>query len=301
MDLLIEQFLAYLRVEKNASPHTLTAYSHDLAEFAAFLAANTGRDAARVDPAQVDHLQLRRFLAALQQQGQGKSTVARKVAALRSFFRFLNREEQLAANPLLDLTTPKLEKKLPKFLYQEEMAALLRAPDGSPAGERDRAILETLYGGGLRVSELVRLDIKDVNIELAYARVFGKGSKERIVPLGGAALRALETYLGSGRQRLLCRSASGTEAIFLNKSGGRISVRSIRNIVDKHMAKAALLQRISPHTLRHSFATHLLENGADLRSVQELLGHVRMSTTQLYTHVTKSGMKSVYQKTHPRA
>lgn len=301
MDLLLEQFLAYLKVEKNASTNTLIGYSHDLAEFGQFMGRILAGDAAFVDPRTIDHLQVRRFLAELQQQGLSKSTIARKVAALRSFFRFLNREELLVANPMSSLTTPKLDKRLPKFLYQQEMNALLMAPDSSPQGERDQAILETIYGGGLRVSELVGLDVKNVDFNLGLARVFGKGSKERIVPMGGAALRALTTYLTGGRLILLAKSALDCEALFLNKYGTRLSVRSIRNIVNKYVAKAAVQQKISPHTLRHSFATHLLEGGADLRSVQELLGHVKMSTTQLYTHVTKTRMKAVYQKTHPRA
>lgn len=240
-------------------------------------------------------------MAQLQEKGLSKSTVARKLAALRSFYRYLTREEIINANPMTNVTTPKLEKRLPKFLYYQEVEALLNAPDASNQGQRDKAILETIYGGGLRVSELVGMNMGDIDFSLGYARVFGKGSKERIVPLGGAALRALKQYISCGRKELEAKSISRQEALFLNKYGGRLSARSVRNIVNKYVAQAALTQKISPHALRHSFATHLLEAGADLRSVQELLGHVKMATTQVYTHVTKKQLKTVYQKTHPRA
>ncbi|MDD2498406.1 MAG: tyrosine recombinase, partial [Desulfitobacteriaceae bacterium] len=259
------------------------------------------KDLSQVDAAQVDHLTVRRFLAKLQAKGLSKSTMARKLAALRSFYRYLAREEIVKVNPMLNVHTPKMDKRLPKFLYYKEIEALLNAPDSTSQGERDKAILEVIYGGGLRVGELEGLNIVDIDFSLGYARVFGKGSKERVVPLGGAALRALRQYLSQGRKELEARSGSRQEALFLNKYGRRLSARSVRNIVDKYVAQAALNQKISPHSLRHSFATHLLEGGADLRSVQELLGHVKMSTTQIYTHVTKKQLKSVYEKTHPRA
>ncbi|MDD4752491.1 MAG: tyrosine recombinase XerC [Desulfitobacteriaceae bacterium] len=301
MDLLLEQFIAYLKIEKNASEHTLEGYSHDLLEFGEFLAQALKKDLSQVDAAQVDHLTVRRFLAKLQAKGLSKSTMARKLAALRSFYRYLAREEIVKVNPMLNVHTPKMDKRLPKFLYYKEIEALLNAPDSTSQGERDKAILEVIYGGGLRVGELEGLNIVDIDFSLGYARVFGKGSKERVVPLGGAALRALRQYLSQGRKELEARSGSRQEALFLNKYGRRLSARSVRNIVDKYVAQAALNQKISPHSLRHSFATHLLEGGADLRSVQELLGHVKMSTTQIYTHVTKKQLKSVYEKTHPRA
>lgn len=301
MDLLLERFVAYLKVEKNASEHTLAGYGHDLVEFGEFLAGDAATDLSQVDVSGVDHLTVRRFLSELRQKGLGKATIARKMAALRSFYHYLAREEIIKANPMLSVTTPKLDKRLPKFLYYHELEALLDAPDSSPQGERDRAILETIYGSGLRVSELVGLNTRDVDFSFTYARVFGKGSKERIVPMGGAALRAIKTYLSSGRPIQEAKSNARQDAMFLNKFGTRLSDRSVRNIVNKYVEIAALRQKISPHTLRHTFATHLLEGGADLRSVQELLGHVKMSTTQIYTHVTKTHMKAVYQKTHPRA
>lgn len=301
MDLLIEQFNAYLKTEKNASQHTLEAYNHDIGEFGRFLARFQGVNMDQVDLENVDHLTVRHFLAEIQRKGLSKSTVARKLAALRSFFRYLAREEIIGANPILGVGTPKLEKKLPKFLYYSELETLLNAPDDTAQGQRDRAILETIYGGGLRVSELVGLNITDVDFSFGYARVFGKGSKERIVPMGKKALDALKQYLAAGRGKLAQKAEKPTNALFLNKFGGRLSDRSVRNIINKYVKQVALNQKISPHTLRHTFATHLLEAGADLRSVQELLGHVKMSTTQIYTHVTKARMKTVYQKTHPRA
>lgn len=303
MDLLLEQFMAYLRIEKNASPHTMAAYSRDLEEFARHLTAESGEDTTQADPRQVDYLTIRRFLARLQQRGLNKATLARKITALRSFYRYLAREELVEVNPMLHINTPKRDKKLPKFLYYQEMEALLRAPDSSPMGQRDRALLETVYAGGLRVSELVGLNLKDVDFALGYARVFGKGRKERIAPLGKPALEALRSYIDCGRRDLAVHAKTQEEepAIFLNKFGTRLSGRSVRNILDKYVEQIALQKKISPHTLRHSFATHLLEGGADLRSVQELLGHVKMSTTQIYTHVTKARMKAVYQKSHPRA
>ncbi|HHT63911.1 MAG: tyrosine recombinase XerC [Bacillota bacterium] len=302
MDLLIEQFMAYLKIEKNASPHTLESYSHDLEEFAHFLAEEfTGIDGTQVDPSGVDYLAIRRFLALMQKRGLSKATMARKVAALRSFYRYLTREGLAKVNPMININTPKQDKKLPKFLYYPEIELLLSAPDSSPLGQRDRALLETVYAGGLRVSELVGLNLEDLDYNLGYARVYGKGGKERIAPLGRVALKALQDYIECGRRDLAAKSGEEENALFLNKFGTRLSGRSVRNIVNKYVEQVALEKKISPHTLRHSFATHLLEGGADLRSVQELLGHVNMSTTQIYTHVTKGRMKAVYEKSHPRA
>lgn len=339
MDLLLEQFMTYLRVEKNASEHTLEGYNYDLEEFARFLAeesASSGKgtgtdpektdpgpadsdsvivtvDPGKADPLHVNYLTIRRFLARLQQRGLNKTTMARKVASLRSFYRYLSREEIIETNPMLHITTPKREKKLPKFLYYQEMEALLSAPDSSPMGQRDRALLETVYASGLRVSELVGLNITDVDYLFGYVRVFGKGRKERIVPLGKPSLDALQFYINAGRRDQLAKGKDNDndsdkdkdgekeKALFLNKFGTRLSARSVRNIINKYVEQIALEKKISPHTLRHSFATHLLEGGADLRSVQELLGHVNMSTTQIYTHVTKGRMKAVYERSHPRA
>ncbi|MEL7566349.1 MAG: tyrosine recombinase XerC [Dehalobacterium sp.] len=306
MDLLLEQFMAYLRIEKNASAHTMESYSYDLEEFARHLAGERSEevgelDLKRVDPIHVDYLTVRRFLAKLQRRGLNKSTMARKVAALRSFYRYLSREELVEKNPMLYINTPKRDKKLPKFLYYQEMESLLQAPDSSSMGQRDKALLETVYAGGLRVSELVALNVGDIDFTFGYARVFGKGGKERVAPLGKPAIEALQSYINCGREDRQAKGQKKEEALFLNKFGTRLSARSVRNIINKYVEQIALERKVSPHTLRHSFATHLLEGGADLRSVQELLGHVKMSTTQIYTHVTKGRMKAVYEKTHPRA
>ncbi|MGI6713404.1 MAG: tyrosine recombinase XerC [Bacillota bacterium] len=301
LDLLLEQFTAYLKVEKNVSPHTLEGYSHDLLEFAYFLAEQKSCQIEELKPDEVEYPSVRQFLAVLQKKGLKKTTIARKLASLRSFFRFLSQEELVTRNPVKHVETPKLEKKIPRFLYYQQIERLLNAPDNTPQGQRDKAILETIYAGGLRVSELVGLDIDAIDFAIGYARVFGKGAKERVVPLGKPALEALKAYLDHGRTVLAAKSAAYQTALFLNKYGTRLTARSIRNIVTKYVDKVALEEKVSPHTLRHSFATHLLDGGADLRSVQELLGHVKMSTTQIYTHVTKARMKSVYQKTHPRA
>jgi len=234
----------------------------------------------------------------MQEQGMSRSTMARKLAALRSFVRYLCRENILQNNPIAAVSTPKQDKRLPKFLYPLEIQLLLDAPDVSkPLGLRDKAILETLYAAGLRVSELVGLSINNVYFDEELIKVVGKGSKERIVPLGSQAITSLKDYLHKGRPYL---QKNATEALFLNKFGTRLTERSVRNIIDKYVKEVALNQKVSPHTLRHTFATHLLNAGADLRSVQELLGHVKLSTTQIYTHVTTENIQQVYHETHPR-
>ena len=296
----LDNFIVYLKVEKNASPRTQESYQSDIWQFTDFLAEELDVPGEHVTPKQVDHLVVRKYLALLQKKGLHRSTIARKLAGIRSFFRYLCREEIIIINPMLRISTPKLEKRLPEFLYEDEITLLLEAPDsGTPAGLRDKAILEVLYSSGLRVSELVGLDIADIDMEMEYVRAMGKGSKERVVPLGSYAIRAVNRYLKEGRTLLQGNQVTG--ALFLNRSGGRLTARSVRDIVAKYVKQVSIQRKISPHTLRHSFATHLLDRGADLRSVQELLGHVKMSTTQIYTHVTKQKLKSVYEKTHPRA
>ncbi len=298
----VDDFLVFLSIEKNASPKTSQSYQTDLFQMADFFAHEQGTTPEKVDLTSVDHHLIRKFLADLQQRGLSRSTVARKLAAMRTFFKFLCREEIITRNPLIEVATPKQEKRLPQFLYQDDIRNLIECPErNTPRGLRDRAILETLYASGIRVSELVSLDLTDVDLDTAYIRVMGKGSKERVVPLGSFAINALKAYLHHGRTRLACRAEQTCTAVFLNKSGERISVRSIRDIVNKYVRKVSIRQRVSPHTIRHTFATHLLDAGADLRSVQELLGHVKMATTQIYTHVTREHLKSVYNKAHPRA
>lgn len=291
---LLDSFLRFQRVEKNASIHTIDNYQRDILQFIGFLCDD-------VVVTNVDKHDLRRFLAYLQRQGYAKSSIARKLSALRSFFRFLVGEGYCANSPLEQVSTPKQKRQLPSFLYVDECVSLLEAPDDSALGKRDRAILETLYAAGIRVGELVGMSLHDVDFRQGYLRVLGKGAKERIVPLGKPACQAVECYVKEARP-LLHRAGQGNDnALFLNKAGTRLSDRSVRRLVDKYVGQVALREHVSPHTLRHSFATHLLENGADLRSVQELLGHASVSTTQLYTHVTRERLRSVYKETHPRA
>jgi integrase/recombinase XerC len=286
----IDKFVAYLKIEKNASEHTIINYSADLKDFGKFLG-----DAPLEG---VNYLALRRYLAHMRGQNYSKRTVARKLATLRSFFRFLYREGYLKTNPASSISTPKFEKKLPLFLDAGEAVKLVEAPDEKePSGLRDRAILETLYSTGMRVGELVRLNVNDIDFIGGVVKVLGKGKKERLTPIGDKALRAIRGYLNKrGLKKLTER-----KAVFLNKNGGRLTDRSIRRVVGKYIKAVSLKENISPHTLRHSFATHLLNRGADLRSVQELLGHMNLSTTQIYTHVTTKRLKEVYEKAHPRA
>lgn len=290
IDRYIDKFLNYLKIEKNMSPHTVINYSVDLRDFAKFL----GDDA---DIEKVEYLTLRKFLADLKAKNYSKRTVARKLACLRSFFKFLYREGHIKTNAMLGVSTPKLDKKLPIFLDEGEVAKLLEAPDISDvSGLRDRAILETIYSSGLRISELVGLNIDSIDFIGGVLKILGKGRKERLAPIGDRALKCIRSYLekrGGGKL--------DKKAVFLNKSGTRLTDRSVRRVLEKYIHITSLRQDISPHTLRHSFATHLLNRGADLRSVQELLGHMNLSTTQIYTHVTSERLKAVYDKAHPRA
>lgn len=298
MDALIDDFLLALRTEKAASPHTIESYSLDLRQFREFLAGRGAADRAAV--LSVTNIVIREYLANMRAGGHSKRTMARKLSALRSFYRYLVVIGLLADNPARAVASPKLERRLPRFLDQPVVERLLDQPDTStPAGLRDRAILEVLYGCGLRVSEAVGLDLSSVDYSLGYVRAFGKGRKERLVPIGSDALAALARYLDAGRPRF--DPKEGERALFLNRSGTRLSARGVMRLLDKYAARLALAVDVSPHVLRHTFATHLLENGADLRSVQEMLGHESLSTTQIYTHVTRTRMMDVYKKAHPRA
>lgn len=298
-----ERFYDHLALEKSASPHTLLNYRRDLGQFLSFWRARSP-DSAEHPWEQVDVSLVRRYLAYLQQRGYSRRSIARKLAALRSFFRFLVREGRVAGNVFRLVHTPKLEKKLPRFLDEDEMATLLRQPDpGEPLGLRDRAILELLYASGLRVSELCALDLRDVDHSDGDVRVTGKGRKDRQVPVGSHALGALAEYLRSGRPAIVARARSSGQseaALFLNHLGTRLSPRSVARLVQKYVRAAALVRGCTPHTLRHSFATHLLGRGADLRDVQELLGHASVSTTQIYTHVSQERLRQVYRRSHPR-
>lgn len=286
MNRYLDKFISYLEIEKNYSPHTILNYRIDLEEFLKF--------AGKTAVTKVDYQLLRRFLAQMRSKDYRPRTLSRKLSSLRSFFRFLQREGVVEENPASLLMSPKLEKTLPKFLDETEMLKLLEAPSADTvAGRRDRAIMETLYSTGIRVSELVGLNIDHVDMISNIAKVAGKGKKERIIPIGDKALDTIRDYLGSRKHK--------SNALFLNKNGTRLTDRSVRNIINKHIKAASLRQDISPHVMRHSFATHMLNRGADLRSVQELLGHVNLSTTQIYTHVTTDRLKEVYDKAHPRA
>jgi len=282
----IEKFIRYLEIEKNYSPHTITNYRLDLEDFKAFLG--------QTNIESIDYLTLRKYLALLKEKNLQTRSVGRKISTLRSFFKFLTREGFLKANPILVVSSPKMEKHLPQFLTEGETTRLIEAAvRGDERGLRDRAILETFYSTGIRISELVGLDTEDIDFISGIVKVIGKGKKERLAPIGEHAIRAIREYLDKRKRT--------SAAVFLNKSGKRITDRGVRNIVEKYVRLASIKQGVSPHTLRHSFATHLLDRGADLRSVQELLGHANLSTTQIYTHLTTERLKSVYDKAHPRA
>ena len=298
---LAGSFLGYLRDQRNCSPATIRAYRSDLDQFLAFLAAR--ERALLQSPGSIDPLVIRAFLANLHERRESRSTTARKLAALRSFFRFLVREGVIEENPGRSVRTPKVERKLPRLLSENEVVALLETPDASSIrGKRDRAILELLYATGMRVGELVSIDLEDVDWGEGTILVLGKGSKERHVLFGEKAKAALRDYLAARRAQPPRGSRSPSpDALFVNARGGRLTDRSIRSIIAERLRECASAHRISPHGLRHSFATHLLDRGADLRAIQELLGHASLSTTQRYTHVSTEQMLRVYRKAHPRA
>ncbi|MFH1096777.1 MAG: tyrosine recombinase XerC [Candidatus Desantisbacteria bacterium] len=292
--LYLTEFLSYIELEKNYSSHTIAGYKNDLLSCAEFLENNN----LELGRGELDHHWLRRYLGELQQKQYSRKTIARRLAALRTYFRFMCREKYCQTNPARALRTPKLEMRIPKFLYPEEMTTLIDAPvTDNTLGLRDKAILESLYSSGMRVSELVSLNIMDIEFEAGMARVMGKGRKERLVPLGSYALSAIREYFDI-RDKLL--QGKQESAIFLNHRGKRITDRGVRLLIHK-ITQLQGFNDVSPHTMRHTFATHMLNNGADLRIVQELLGHVSLSTTQIYTHVTKERLKTVYNKAHPRA
>ena len=288
----LDQFIRYLATERNVSGHTLDAYHGDLEQFSAFLCRERGADAGADT---VDHLLIRRYLALLHKSHK-KSSIGRKLAAIRAFFKYLLRVGKVAKNPAELVSTPKKEKRVPFHLTIDEVIALVETPKGAELLPiRDRVILETLYSCGIRVSELTGLNLVDLNLDEGLVRVTGKGNKERIVPLGSYAQKAIASYLAA-------RGDSPANApLLLNARGDRLTSRSVGRIVDKYILKLATVKKISPHTLRHTFATHLLEGGADLRAIQELLGHASLSTTQKYTHVSIDRLMEVYDKAHPKA
>ncbi|MGO0122700.1 tyrosine recombinase XerC [Desulfothermobacter acidiphilus] len=301
---LIDRFMAHLQTEKGASPRTLTEYQKDLLEGLSFFARLEGVEEAEFSPSAVTPALFRRFLRHLYEQERARTTCARKLAAWRSFFRFLCREGVLATNPLKLVGAPKRDKRLPRVLYPAEAELLVTAPEGEePLRLRDRALLEVLYGAGLRVSELEHLDLNDLDLERGELRVWGKGGRERLALLHPLAVEALRAYLERGRPRLARRQPRGEEetALFLNYRGTRLSSRGVRMLVAGYAARTGVKGKVTPHTFRHSFATHLLDGGADLRVVQELLGHKRLSTTQIYTRLSLERIRQIYCKTHPRA
>ena len=292
----IDRFLRHLAAERGGSPLTIKSYREDLLQLEEFL-----RSAGCRRPAEATSPVLRRFAAGLHAAGYAASTVARKLASLRSFYAFGQREGWVRANPAKPLRSPRRARKLPKFLTGEEIARLLAAPRPEAAGGlRDRAILELMYSSGVRVRELVNLDDGDLDLRNATVRVRGKGRRERLGIVGSHARRAIRAWLAARPRQPAGRSATA-RPLFTNKLGGRLSVRGVARLLDKHLAVAGLAGRASPHTLRHSFATHLLDAGADIRSVQELLGHKSLVTTQIYTHVTTRKLLDAFDKAHPRA
>jgi integrase/recombinase XerC len=324
---IVQDFIDYLKFEKHFSDHTAKCYRADLVQFTSFLTdhqpgghsdassnANPWEDPSatatatqtqttvEIDAAIIaaDVNTVRRYMADLGQNHYSKSTTARKLATLRSFYKFLVKRGRVNSNPVVSIKTPKQDKKLPKFLEYEEVVRLLNTPPANTClGARDRAILEVLYSTGMRVSELVSLNMDDVDFLSEVIHIRGKGKKERICPIGSSALQAIQNYIEFRNRRMANDSNFDSRVLFANKHGQRLSTRSVRRKMDKYLVEAGLDPDISPHTLRHSFATHMLNNGADLRSVQELLGHQSLSTTQIYTHVTTSHMNEQYQNAHP--
>jgi len=286
---LIAKFINYLKTERNYSAHTISNYQRDLRFLTSFLKGK-----------KINRSAAREYLLALEKKRYSRRSIARKLSSARSFFRFLLREKLIEQNPFENLLTPKLPKKLPNFLYPEELQSLLDAPDPkNPRGLRDRSILEVIYGTGLRVTEIIRMNMNDVDFDEGEIKVLGKGSKERIVLFGSLARNALHKYIKEGRSSLV--SGKKAAALFVNRRGERLTSRSVERMISFYAKKAGLNKKVTPHTLRHSFATHLLSGGADLRMVQELLGHVSLSTTQVYTHITKERLKEVYDSAHPRS
>jgi len=312
----LRSFLEFLRLNRNASPHTVAAYDSDLSQFLAFTAAQQRKKGTELRPVDIDLPAVRAFMADLYRQGQARASVSRKLSALRTFTRFMRREGWIEGDPVALAAAPKREQKVPAHLSMDEMSTLLATPDASnPLGCRDRAILELFYASGLRLSELVGLDVEDVNLSARMVRVMGKGAKERIVPFNDTTKKALAVWLkdrnallgqlGTAKDAKSAKGAKGAktkgDALFVNFRGSRLTGRSVQRLVARYVSLCSTRFGISPHALRHSFATHLLECGADLRAIQELLGHVALSTTQRYTHVNSAQLLDVYRRSHPRA
>ena len=294
----VKRFLTYLSVEKSSSLLTVNNYEKDIKSFAEFLMERFNGD---FHWKQVGPLDIRAYLAFLNKEEYARRTIARKISALRSFYKFMVRENILEYNPFAKVRTPKLEKKLPVFLEEFEINELLNLPPQEGLGLRDQAILELLYATGCRVSELVGLTTMRLDLSNQFVLLLGKGNKERIVPLGSTCCKAVKKYYPVRSELMAKYNVAAHDYVFINNRGGILTDRSIRRILDKYIIQLAVTKKVSPHTIRHTFATHLLDHGADLRAVQELLGHANLSTTQIYTHVTTERIASVYQKNHPRA
>ena len=294
----INKYLTHIEHDRNFSAQTLRAYRNDLHQYLSFL--NAERCSGFGD---VTRLLLRKFLAFQKKQAYSKTTIARKFVSIRSFYKFLCREGVLEFNPVESIRTPKLNRNLPEFMSINDTETLLNMPDlNTLLGIRDSAIMETLYSTGMRVSELAGIDVSDIDFPGGVVKVKGKGKKERLLPIGNHALNAIQAYMDKRNSDSSLRVISrNSKALFLNNRGGRLTERSVARMLEKYVKKAGMSLKISPHTFRHSFATHLLDRGADLRSVQELLGHANLSTTQIYTHITTERLKEVYNKAHPRA
>lgn len=292
---LIHQYIHYLSVEKNASPHTCRGYQNDLEEFENFLrsAGLFLSPSGKVEIEKIDRLAIRRYLSFLHRKNK-KSSIARKISTLRSFFKYLVKEQTVTSNPAKSVATPKVDKPLPTTLTVDEAFRLMESPSEINRS-RDRAILELLYSSGIRVGELVGLNVNQLDLDLGIVKVMGKGKKERIVPVGSKAVEALKVYLGE-------RGVLGGEApLFINRKGGRLTDRSVGRLTKKYSKQSGIFRNVSPHSLRHSFATHLLDAGADIREIQEMLGHASLSTTQRYTHLSMGKLMEVYDKAHPRS
>ncbi len=291
----LQEFTNYIAVERGLAPNTLESYGRDLRQYLDYLHDKKG-----ISPTEATQPIVGGYLLYLQAKGRAASTISRALAAIKAFYHFLVREQIINRDPTINLDAPKQEKRLPRVLSVESVVELLEQPDlKTPSGIRDRTMLEVLYATGLRVTELVTLKISDVNLKEGYIKCTGKGSKERIVPLGKVAIKYLQFYLEHARKFLASDPAE--EVLFLNHHGHGLTRQGFWKIIKKYAEKIDAVESITPHTLRHTFATHLLENGADLRAVQELLGHADISTTQIYTHLTKNRLKEVYDKAHPRA
>ena len=296
----LETFIEYLRLNRNTSVHTSAAYQSDLRQLIEFTAGHLDKPVKRLRPGDLDLAVIRAYMAELHRRGQSRASVTRKLSALRTFVRYLRREGWIDTDPAALAQSPRREHKVPAHLSMDEMTRLLDAPDAStPLGRRDRAILELFYASGLRLSELVGLNMEDVNLRSRVVRVMGKGSKERLVPFNTSAQNALRAWY-SDRASLVSARIKG-DPVFINARGGRLTGRSVQRLVARYVSGCSTRFGISPHALRHSCASHLLQRGADLRAIQELLGHVQLSTTQRYTHINATQLLEVYRKSHPRA